>query len=265
MRYGGNTASLEVRLGERLYLFDCGTGFRNLGKHLTEEFAGGVIEAHVFISHYHWDHIQGIPFFAPLYDSRNCFFFHSSSRTRRLQEVIEGQMAQPYFPVDMSEMAARRKFYDLGEGRAQFEDGVIETCALNHPQGCVGFRLETRTGSLVYATDTEPGDSQFDKALRKLAEGADVFVYDAQYLPEEYERRKRGWGHSHWREAVQIAQESGVRDLVLFHHDPDRTDTALDALVEQARNYFPRLCAAAEGLAIHLETLSPRNSSFASL
>jgi len=253
MRYGGNTASVEVRLDGRLYIFDCGTGFRNLGKRLTQEFAGQVIQAHVFISHFHWDHIQGIPFFAPLYDSsENCFFFHSSSRTRRLQEAIEGQMVQPYFPVDMNEMAACRKFYDIGEGRSQFEDGVIETQRLNHPQGCLGFRLETKAGSVVYATDTEPGDPHFDKAVRKLAEGADLLIYDAQYLPEEYQARRRGWGHSHWREAVQIAKESEVRELILFHHDPDRTDSSLDALVEEARSHYPRLQAAAEGLVIDL-------------
>jgi phosphoribosyl 1,2-cyclic phosphodiesterase len=253
MRYGGNTSCVELRLNGRIYIFDCGTGFRNLGKQLTREFAGRPIQAHVFLSHYHWDHIQGIPFFAPLYDSSESrFYFHSSGRTHRLQEALEGQMVQPYFPVNMSEMAARRQFYDIEAGRVSFEDGVIQTSWLNHPQGCLGFRIETGNATLVYATDNEPGDPTFDKAVRKLAEGADVLIYDAQYLPEEYEARRRGWGHSHWREAINIVMESGAKELVLFHHDPDHTDTCLDAVVKEARNYYSKLRAAAEGMEIRL-------------
>jgi phosphoribosyl 1,2-cyclic phosphodiesterase len=252
MRYGGNTACVEVRLGERLYVFDCGTGFRNLGKHLLREFGGRSLEAHIFISHYHWDHIQGIPFFAPLYEADNRFYFHASSATRPSREALEGQMIQPYFPVNMSAMAARREFQDLSEGRSTFQDCVIETSRLNHPQGCLGFRMETAAGTLVYATDNEPGNTVYDRAVRKLADGADLLIYDAQYLPEEYAGKKRGWGHSHWREAVNVAQESGVKELVLFHHDPEHDDSCLDLIVREARGLFPNLRAAAEGMVIRL-------------
>ena len=162
------------------------------------------IYAHVFLSHFHWDHIQGIPFFQPLYENPdNYFFFHSSSRTRGLQRAIEEQMADPYFPVDMSEMAAHCNFYDMEEERVAFDHCIVQSMWLNHPQGCLGFRLETDNGIFVYATDTEPGHSVYDRNARKLAEGADVLVYDAQYLPEEYEAKRRGWGHSHWREGSQ--------------------------------------------------------------
>ncbi|MGA3209725.1 MAG: MBL fold metallo-hydrolase [Terriglobales bacterium] len=257
MRYGGNTSCVEVRLKERIYIFDCGTGIRNLGKSLTSEFRGRPIEAHVFISHYHWDHIQGIPFFAPLYDEAgNYFIFHSSSRTRRLQDAIEGQMAQPYFPVNMNEMAARREFRDIAEGTLDLDDCRFQVRWLNHPQGCLGFRLESKEGTVVYATDNEPGDSVFDQSVRALAESADVLIYDAQYLPGEYEARKRGWGHSHWREAINVAMESGARELVLFHHDPDHDDSCLDGVVREARNYYPKVRAAAEGMEIRLESKS---------
>lgn len=253
MRYGGNTACVEVRLNGRLYIFDCGTGFRNLGKRLTREFPGQPIEAHIFVSHYHWDHIQGIPFFAPLYDNGgNHFRFHSSSRTRHLQEAIEGQMVQPYFPVNMNEMAARREFFDIGEGQADFEDCRIVTRWLNHPQGCLGFRIEAAGKVLVYATDTEPGDPSLDRALRTLAEGADLLICDAQYLPEEYSTAKHGWGHSHWREAVNVAQQSGAQELVLFHHDPDHTDDCIDRIVLDAAQAFPKVRAAHEGMLIRL-------------
>ncbi|HEY7097595.1 MAG TPA: MBL fold metallo-hydrolase [Terriglobales bacterium] len=253
LRYGGNTSCVELRFGEELYILDCGTGFRALGQRLRREFNSRPISAHIFVSHFHWDHIQGIPFFAPLYDKpENCFHFHSSSRTRSLKRVMEEQMAAPYFPVDMSEMKARRDFYDIEEGQVQFGDVKVQAMWLNHPQGCLGFRLETNVGSVVYATDNEPGNEYFDKNLRKLAAGADVLIYDAQYLPGEYEARKRGWGHSHWREAVDVVMQSGAKELILFHHDPDHNDACIDQVVREARNYYPNVRAAAEGMEIEL-------------
>jgi phosphoribosyl 1,2-cyclic phosphodiesterase len=253
LRYGGNTSCVEVRLGDDLYIFDCGTGFRSLGQQLRRESQSTPIRAHIFVSHFHWDHIQGIPFFGPLYDSsENCFSFHSSNRSHSLKRVMEEQMAAPYFPVGMSEMKAQRAFYNLGQGRVSLDQVMVEAIWLNHPQGCMGFRLETRDGVLVYATDNEPGDALFDKNVRKLAAGADVLIYDAQYLPEEYEARKRGWGHSHWREAVNVVMESGAKELILFHHDPDHDDACIDKVVKEARDHYPKLRAAEEGLEISL-------------
>jgi phosphoribosyl 1,2-cyclic phosphodiesterase len=252
MRYGGNTSCVEVRLGDRIYIFDCGTGFRVLGQQLESEFGERPFSAHVFVSHFHWDHIQGIPFFRPMYNSPGSqFSFHCSSRTRSMKQVMIDQMASPYFPVDMGHMKARRDFYDIDGGIVNVEDGVrLQTAWLNHPQGCMGFRLETKEGIFVYATDNEPGDPEFDKSVRKLAEGADVLIYDAQYLPEEYEARRRGWGHSHWREAINVVMQSGAKELILYHHDPDHTDEVVDKVVQEARNYYPKVRAAAEGMEI---------------
>jgi phosphoribosyl 1,2-cyclic phosphodiesterase len=253
MRYGGNTSCVEVRLGESLYIFDCGTGFRMLGQSLRAEFGNRPVSAHIFVSHFHWDHIQGLPFFGPLYDRPgNHFMFHSSSRARSLKQVFEEQMAPPYFPVSMSEMKARRDFYDIEEGQIQLGDVTIQTLRLNHPQGCLGFRVETKEGVVVYATDNEPGNAAFDKNVRKLAAGADLLIYDAQYLPEEYTAHKRGWGHSHWREAVNVAMESGAKELLLYHHDPDHTDACIDRVVQEARSFYARVRAAAEGMEIEL-------------
>jgi len=256
MRYGGNTSCVEVRFGDQLYIFDCGTGFRLLGHQLEAEAqaSGKPIYAHVFVSHFHWDHIQGMPFFRPLYGTPpNHFVFHSSSRTRQLKQVMEEQMAEPYFPVGLTEMKAQREFFNIEEGVTQLGDGAtVRTMWLNHPQGCLGFRLETKEGVLVYATDNEPGDEKFDKSVRKLAEGADILIYDAQYLPEEYEARRRGWGHSHWREAVNVVMQSGAKELLLFHHDPDHDDVIIDQVVKEARNYYPKIRAAAEGMEIQL-------------
>lgn len=263
MRYGGNTSCVEVRLGDRIYIFDCGTGFRVLGHQLQQEFGERPFAAHVFVSHFHWDHIQGMPFFRPFYDNSNArFCLHSSSRTRSLKQVMTEQMSSPYFPVDLDRMTAKRDFYDIENGRVHMEDGIlIKTEYLNHPQGCLGFRLETKDGVLVYATDNEPGDSNFDKTVRKLAEGADILIYDAQYLPEEYAARRRGWGHSHWREAVNIVMESGAKELILYHHDPDHTDAIVDKVVQDARSYYPRVRAAAEGMEIQLGVKEQRSSA----
>jgi phosphoribosyl 1,2-cyclic phosphodiesterase len=258
LRYGGNTSCVEVRVNGHIYVFDCGTGFRNLGKQLSQEHAGDgrnghPINAHIFLSHFHWDHIQGIPFFSPLYNDReSSFVFHSSSRTRGLQQALEEQMADPYFPVNMSEMAAHRQFCTIDEGRTQLEGCTVQSMWLNHPQGCLGFRMETQGKVIVYATDNEPGDPVFDKSVRKLAEGADLLIYDAQYLPEEYAARKQGWGHSHWREAINVVMESGAKELILFHHDPDHSDSCIDSVVKQAREHYPKVRAASEGMEIVL-------------
>ena len=254
LRYGGNTSCVEVRVGDQIYIFDCGTGFRMLGHELNREFGSRPFAAHIFVSHFHWDHIQGMPFFRPLYESPHSrFSFHSSGKTRGIQQVMAEQMASPYFPVDLGMMRAKRDFCNIENGCLDMENGVhITTQWLNHPQGCLGFRVETKDGVLVYATDNEPGDAEFDKGVRKLAEGADLLIYDAQYLPEEYKARRRGWGHSHWREAVDIAMESGSKELILYHHDPDHTDAIVDKVVAEARNYYPSVRAAAEGMMIQL-------------
>ena len=259
MRYGGNTSCVEVRVGDHLYVFDCGTGFRVLGQALRQEFGKRPVSAHIFVSHFHWDHIQGLPFFGPLYDNpENRFEFHCSSRTRSLKQVFEEQMAAPYFPVGLKQMQAQQTFHDLEEGRTQLDGARLQTTWLNHPQGCMGFRLETTDGVIVYATDNEPGHAVFDKNVRKLAAGADVLIYDSQYLPEEYEARRRGWGHSHWREAVNVVMESGAKELILFHHDPDHDDACIDKVVKEARNFYPRVRAAAEGMQV--EVLNARSA-----
>jgi phosphoribosyl 1,2-cyclic phosphodiesterase len=263
LRYGGNTSCVEVRVGDQIYIFDCGTGFRLLGHSLRKEFGDKPFQAHVFVSHFHWDHIQGMPFFRPLYENPNSeFIFHSSSRKRGLQQVMAEQMSSPYFPVDLDQMRAKRNFCSIENGSLTMDDGLnIKTAWLNHPQGCLGFRLETKDGVLVYATDNEPGNIEFDKAVRQLAEGADILIYDAQYLPEEYEARRRGWGHSHWREAVNVVMESGAKELVLYHHDPDHSDSIVDKVVADARNYYPKVRAAAEGMQMQIGSESKSRGS----
>src|ERR1700676_338504 len=162
-------------------------------------------------------------------------------------------MAVPYFPVDMSAMNAKRKFKEVGGGDTfQIGENEITTAWLNQPQVCLGFRIDTPAGSVVYATDNEPGDAKLDQSLRELAAGADIFINDAQYTPEQLHTTRKGWGHSSWQESVRLAREVGAKTLVLFHHDPDSTDPMGDSILRQAREEFDSVFAASEGMVITL-------------
>lgn len=253
-RYGGNTPCIEVRLANgTLIILDCGSGLRGLGKSLLREFGERPIHAYVFLTHFHWDHIQGIPFFLPLYRKGNVFLFHSVLRKGlELRGAVEGQMVNPYFPVDMSVMGSTRHFYDLDEHAINLNGAIISSAPLNHPGECVAYRVDADGASFVLATDTEPGSAFHDRSVRELTKGADVFVYDAQYTPEQLIGEKKGWGHSSWLEGTRIAHEMGAKRLILFHHDPDHEDSFVDGLVEKARQEFPSSSGAAEGMVIEL-------------
>jgi phosphoribosyl 1,2-cyclic phosphodiesterase len=253
-RYGGNTPCVEVRLANgTLIVLDCGSGLRALGKSLLRECGEHPIHGYVFMTHFHWDHIQGIPFFLPLYRKGNVLLFHSVLRKGlELKGAVEGQMVNPYFPVDMTAMGAVRHFFDLDEHPINLQNAIISSAPLNHPQECVAYRIEADGAIFVFATDTEPGSPFHDRSIRDLAQGADVLVYDAQYTPEQLLGDRKGWGHSSWLEGACIAHECGVKQLVLFHHDPDNDDAFMDGLVEKARQEFPRVTGAAEGMEIVL-------------
>ena len=253
-RYGGNTPCIEVRLHNgTLIILDCGSGVRLLGKSLTAEFGERQIDAYVFITHFHWDHLQGIPFFSALYKPGNTFLFHTHTKGRtKLKAAIEGQMTDPFFPVDMRAMQSIRHFYDLDKDPITVGGAVISSAPLHHPQGCSGYRIEADGAVLVVATDTEPGSPVHDRAVRRLAQDADLLVYDGQYTPEELSGPKQGWGHSTWLEGTRIALASNVRRLVLSSHDPDHSDAFVDGLQAQARQRFERTDAAFEGMELDL-------------
>ena len=257
-RYGGNTPCLELTAPDGTnFILDCGTGLRMLGNHLTEKRRGMGIEAHILVTHYHWDHIQGIPFFHPFFESQNRFHFYSFQSKylgpNSLEQVFAAQLASPYFPVDVTMMTAARDFREVADAETWAIHGTHITARyLNHPQGCLGYRIETTGGSIVYATDNEPGEHACDQNLRQLAHGADVLIYDAQYSPEQLASERKGWGHSSWLEGVKIAREAKVRNLILFHHDPDSPDKVVDGFLSAARQEFPATWAATEGMSISL-------------
>jgi phosphoribosyl 1,2-cyclic phosphodiesterase len=266
-RYGGNTPCVELTAADGTrFILDCGTGLRALGNHWQARQAEQPrhehrrIEAHVFVTHYHWDHIQGLPFFAPLYAAENRFHFYSfrskALGANSLRQVFEAQMASPYFPVEMSAMPAARDFTEMAGGdRIEIGSTRIAAAWLNHPQGCLGYRIETPAGVIVYATDYEPGVPELDRGLLELARGANIVIADAQYSPEQLARYRKGWGHSSWLEAVGLARDAGAQNLVLYHHDPESSDRIVDGLLRDARAKFANTWAATEGMAV---TLSAR-------
>jgi len=264
-RYGGNTACLELTVtGGPHFILDCGTGLRMLGNHLhalhnrwSRWEGDGGIEAHILVTHYHWDHIQGLPFFHPFFEAQNKFHLYSfqSKHLGRnsLRQVLEAQFASPYFPIDVSMMSCARSFREVEGGDQWDVDGThVSTAWLNHPQGCLGYRLDTPAGSIVYATDNEPGVREYDSNLRQLAQGADVLIYDAQYSPEQLASTRKGWGHSCWLEGVKVARETNVKNLILFHHDPDSSSRTVDGFLSAARQEFPCTWAAMEGMSVQL-------------
>lgn len=249
LRYGGNTSCLEVRCGERLFIFDAGTGIRPLGKKLI---ATGPVEADIFFTHTHFDHINGVPFFPPFHDKHSrfrCWAGHLLP-DHRLKDVLAGMMVAPMFPVPLSIFAAPIEFHDFNAGTT-LKPGpgiVIRTAALNHPNGATGYRLEYQGKSICYVTDTEHTATP-DANILDLVRGTDVFIYDSTYTDEEFPRYK-GWGHSTWQEGVRLAKQAGVRQLVIFHHDPDHDDAFMDGVARDAAAALPGTIVAREGMTL---------------
>lgn len=244
--FGGNTSCIEVRLpNDELFIFDAGTGIRQLGIALKDRPGDADREIRVFLTHYHWDHIQGLPFFGPLYNPKCALTFYSTSYTSALRESLAGQMITPYFPVNFDAVSENKQFVNMGSTPVTVGDLVVRPFPLHHPQGAGGYRIEADGASIVYATDREHGHKELDAVLHEYAQNADILIHDAQYTSEEYPRFK-GYGHSTWEVAVKVARECNVKRLILFHHDPDRDDNAVSDIVERARARFPNTEGARE-------------------
>lgn len=249
LRYGGNTPCVEVRVGETVIIIDAGTGARKLGLHLEDEFAGASLEIKLLLTHFHWDHIQGLPFFSPLYSAANRVIFHSCNTPEKLKQVLVGEMSNPYFPVNFEYLAAKREFVDLRSNPLRGPNFSVQPFPMHHPQGATGYRIEAGGVVITHASDLEHGDTVLDKTLREYAQNADVLIYDSQYTPEEYPMKK-GWGHSTWLEATRVARECKVKRLILFHHDPGHDDEWMRQIVHEARRHFENTEGAREGMDI---------------
>jgi phosphoribosyl 1,2-cyclic phosphodiesterase len=252
---GGNTSSVEVVCGQTRFILDSGTGIRALGDALMK---AGPVEATLLLSHHHWDHIQGLPFFTPIYIPTTKLTV-VGPQTDRLSniDVLEHQMSSPVFPVRLEELPCALETREVMAGDTLEIGGArVRVSKGNHPGGSLAYRIDYAGRSVVYATDTEHY-SCVDPALRSLALGADVLIYDSQYTPAEYRGEvgpsKVGWGHSTYEDGTKLAHAAGVGKYVLFHHDPRRSDEAVAELEQRARELFPSSVAAREGMVIALE------------
>lgn len=251
VRYGGNTSCVEMRVDGKRLIFDGGTGLRVLGKALMKHTP---VEAYLFFSHSHWDHIQGFPFFRPAFVKGNCFHIYGAIAPNgaTMKQRLSDQMLHPNFPVPIQVMQSDLKFYDLLPGDVlNIGNITIETGPLNHPNTAMGYRVTYQGRTVVYATDTEHYPDRLDENLLHLAREANVLIYDACYTDEEYHDPKTsrvGWGHSTWQEAVKLADAAGVKKAVIFHHDPDHSDDFLDDVEAQVQSVFPNSILAREGM-----------------
>jgi phosphoribosyl 1,2-cyclic phosphodiesterase len=274
VRYGGNTSCVEVQAGTQTIILDAGSGIIRLGYDLLRRHAdGSPIDVSLFITHGHGDHLIGLPFFSPIYESRTHMgFFGPRLSGRTIQELVTPLMSQPYFPVDIRKLPSHRAFHTLqgtecitwreGESEPLIEQHVArpserDVCLTvrltsSHPlDGAAIYQVAYAGRRLVYATDVE-WKERCEPAFLEFVRGADVLIHDAQYTPDDYFTAKQGFGHSSFQVATQVARDAQVGTLILFHHEPTYDDDKLDALQAGARAQFARSYSACEGMEIDL-------------
>jgi phosphoribosyl 1,2-cyclic phosphodiesterase len=256
-RIGGNTACVEVTSHGHRLILDAGTGIRALGELMMRE--GSSRKATLFFSHFHWDHVQGFPFFTPAYvpTTELTIYGPGPHGAQDAQGALARQMEPPHFPVMLSTMRSRMEFLSALHGQP-LEVGPFRVTPFEvpHPQGCLAYRIEADGHAFVYATDVELCPDSLPSSLVRYMEGADLLCLDAQYTPDEYEGRagipKKGWGHSTMEQAAWVAEIAGARRLLLFHHDPSHSDGMVHRMAEEARDVFSEAEPACEGQRIFL-------------
>ncbi|TKB94980.1 MAG: MBL fold metallo-hydrolase [Mesorhizobium sp.] len=251
-RYGGNSICVEMRCGKHTLLFDAGSGLRPAGGTLR---ASGVTDFDLLFTHCHYDHIIGLPFFAPIYDRSVKVTLWSGHLAGRMttRQMVDEFMRPPWFPVKLEACKASLDYRDFvsGDVLRPREGVVVRTGSLIHPGGCIGYRVEWGGHVVAVITDTEHEPDKLDQAVLGLIEDADLVIYDCTYTEEEMERR-RGNGHSTWQQGVKLCEAAGARGLALFHHDPTRTDKELDKIEKLAKDRFTGAFAARDGQTLKL-------------
>ena len=247
MGYGGNTTCVEVRLPDgEVIILDAGTGITELAPSLAHDR-----DLHIFFTHLHWDHLQGLPFFPPLYSPDISLQLYSSSYCGNLKSGLESQMRRPYFPVDFNHAASKCEFVDMRIDEVKIGGARVTPFPVHHPNGAAGFRVEYDGAVLVFVPDREIGDARLDAVFDEHAKGASLLIHDAQYTPSEM-RHHKGWGHSTWPDVVEAAGRANAGQLALFHHDPHRDDFALGQIEASAQARFADAFVAREGVTITL-------------
>lgn len=250
VRYGGNTPCIEMRCGKHLLIFDAGTGLRPLGDLLDSDEP---LDADLFFTHTHLDHIVGLPFFRPLYrpDNKLRLWAGHLKPEHSLAEVISSLMKAPLFPVPPAMFGAEPAYNDFlcCETLTPKPGVVVKTASLNHPDRATGYRVEFAGKSVCYVTDTEHQGEGRDANVLALIKDADLVIYDSTYTDDEYPCF-RGWGHSTWQEGVRLVEAAGAKTLVIFHHDPSHDDAFMDKVAAEAQKARPGTIVAREGLVL---------------
>ena len=246
--YGGNTSCVEMTVGGHVLVFDAGTGIRALGQEIMRR---DVHEATLLMTHSHWDHINGFPFFAPAFKPgfRLSILAGHLRGDNKIEDVLSSQMATPMFPVPLGAMRAQLTFHDFVAGDTlDLHEGVrVRTAELNHPNNATAYRVDHDGHSVCYVTDTEHVPGHPDANVLALIAGADLVIYDCTYTDAEWPA-KIGWGHSTWQEGVRLCRAAGVRRLAIFHHDPDHDDSFMEALEDQARQEWDSILVARDNM-----------------
>ncbi|MBW1767527.1 MAG: MBL fold metallo-hydrolase [Deltaproteobacteria bacterium] len=250
IQIGGNTACILVRFdNEQIAILDSGTGIRKLGNEIVSQGIEQFANIYIALSHTHLDHIHGFPFFKPAYDNRRHFtisFCGKERAEKELGSIFSGQMRRDYFPIPMQEMGANFTFWEPDETSYKARSGIRVRASLHsHPIATYGYRFEEEGKVLAYITDVEHING-IDHRVVNLAENADLLIHDAQYTPEEL-KEKKGWGHSSWEQAVEVAERASVKRLALFHHDPEHSDKFLFNMESECRKRFDGAFLAIEG------------------
>jgi phosphoribosyl 1,2-cyclic phosphodiesterase len=251
LRVGGNTPCIALQYGsEPQVIIDAGTGLRLLGIDLSST-EDQPVEANILFSHFHWDHIQGLPFFGPIYSPHSRFKLYSALSAEKLEHILGSQMKSPYFPVSYSSVRAQFEYNQVGANGCEIGSLMIRPVQLNHPDGAWGYRVDSPAGSVIYVSDHEHGVAAIDEMIAREASGVTLLIYDAHFKPEEYPRFK-GWGHSTWLEGTRLAQRAGADHLLLFHHSPFRKDQEFGTILKEARQEFRATELAREDRSIRL-------------
>lgn len=247
---GGNTACVEIQTGTgKEFIIDAGTGLRNLGRSLQRSRRLQPLKVNILLSHFHWDHICGLLAFDPLYSPDTEITFVSGYSAEQAQSCIRSVFRPPYFPINWDDTPAQKRFIDASDKILHLGGVEVKAFPINHCYRSYGYRLDTGTSKVVYASDMEHGNPQFEPILFENSYAADLLVIDAHYTPEEYDSH-RGWGHGTWLEAAKFSVRCAIRNLVLFHHHPDHSDSFLEKILSESKKIFPRTYLAREGMKI---------------
>lgn len=254
VKYGGHTpcASL-VSSEEDLIVIDAGTGIMSLGESLKENRNKKYIHIHLVFTHFHIDHIMGLPFFSPLFSRETKVSFYSPLKSGETQGLLSTLMGGRFFPIPFEKTGAEKSFRVIPSEDFFIGNIRVSHIPLNHPQGSFAYRFSEKGRSILFATDTEHPEKGLDEQLVAFAQKTDILIYDATFTPDEYKKGRRGWGHSTWKQGTKIAQKAGVGKLYLSHFSPSHPDKKIDNIIKSARKIFPETYGAREGFALSLE------------